>query len=138
MLGGCELRLVFRDCLCVPSGWAAYDAWIGYPFGGQTQLPELRATGMATAGRFVEVGRRHVCTTRIIETSLSSPVVDVTYLCEDCIEEWEELYSPEFEIPRHATGEGELTSSPGNARRWERGNFPGKRCWCQVEELLAR
>lgn len=128
----CSLIAVFRDCECVPSDWAVYDAWSTYPFDHGIELPPLRATPLSTAGRFVWDNRRHLCTTRIVWGSAIS-ADDAQYLCDECLDEWLEDYAELGEIPRVDSGSGELSNYYGTKRVWERGRYQNQKCYCDVQ-----
>lgn len=132
----CTLTVVFRDCECVPSDWAAYHAWSAYPFDCGVEVPPLRTTPLATAGRYVWQYRRHLCTTRINWGSNRSADEDAQYLCDDCLEEWLEDYAPARSIPLLETGSGDLDDDDCIERSWERGRYPNRECRCHVRRRV--
>jgi len=132
LVGGAFINLVFRDCLCTPSDWDAYEAWVSYPFGGEMRMPTIRTTPSVTSDRYVRENWRHVCTTHITWDSDRPSRFDDFHLCDACLGEWIEDFEIVDPIPQSKSGSGRMKDAYGRTGSWARGRFPGQRCQCEI------
>ncbi len=136
LVGATFIELIFRECYCAPSDWTAFEAWSIYPLDSGVTVPPLRTAPLLTDARYIRDYRRHMCTTRVVERSSTSPEITEYFLCEDCIDGWLEDYAEGCVIPRTDHGSGPLTERYGDERSWERGRFSGKKCQCEIRRSV--